>query len=110
MKKPKSLDIWIIVKNVKTNTKVIWYGSFNEFIECAEYEYEEGADGWIEVPFENWLSEDLAEIFGNELEDCNYHSWTWLPNALLQNLKTKNVSETNCFYILLDMYEHWYHN
>lgn len=100
MKKPESLKMWGVARNTKTFNKSIFYGSFEEFLE-----YEEGH--WVEIPFENWLSEDLAEIFGNELENANYHSWIWLPAELNRSMKENKIPEKERFNVLLDMYTCW---
>ena len=102
MKKPKLLKMWGVARNTDTSQKNIFYGSFAEFL---EYEGEGGH--WTEIPFENWLSDDMAEIFGNELENANYHSWTWLPAELNRSMKENKIPEKECFSVLLDMYTCW---
>lgn len=46
----------------------------------------------VEIPYEKWTAEDIAEIFGNELEDRNHHSLTSMPRKLLDTLR-KTVPE-----------------
>lgn len=103
MNKPESLSMWTIARDMDNCMKIVWYGSFDELIE-------ENGEHYIEIPFKNWLSEDLAEVFGNELEDANYHSWTWLPNELLRVLKSNNIPEKERFNIILEMYNRWLYN
>ena len=100
MDKPKTLSMWTVARDMDDCSKTIWYGSFSELVE------EEG-EHYVEIPFENWLSEDLAEIFGNELEDCNYHRWTWLPNSLLHAMIINKLPEKERFDILLKVYNDW---
>lgn len=100
MDKPKALSVWTVARNLDDLSKTIWYGSFSELIE------EEG-NHYVEIPFENWLSEDLAEIFCNELEDGNYHSWTWLPESLLHAMRINKLPEKERFDILLRIYDGW---
>ena len=104
MNKPESLSMWIIARNTDTGIKIIWYGSYDELIE------EENESHWVEIPFDNWLAEDLAEVFGNELEDANHHSWTWMPSELLRVLKSNNVQDKECFNIILEMYNRYSYN
>lgn len=103
MDKPKALNMWTVARNLDDLSKIIWYGSFSELIK------EEG-EHYVEIPFENWLSEDLVEIFGNELEDANYHSWTWLPERLLQAMRINKLPEKERFDILLRIYDDWLYN
>lgn len=46
----------------------------------------------IEIPYEEWNTEDISEILGNELEDRNHHSLTSMPRKLLDTLR-KTVPE-----------------
>ena len=100
MDKPKILKAWTIYRNIDTGEKIFHYGSYDEFTK-------ENKGHFVEIPFENWLSEDLAEIFENELESANYHSWTWMPSKLLRTLKSNNVLEKERFNIILEMYDCW---
>lgn len=100
MDKPKALNMWTLARDMKNCKKVIWYGSFTELIE------EEG-EHFVEIPFENWLSEDLVEIFGDELENGNYHSWTWLPESLQHAFIINKIPEKERFDILLKVYNDW---
>lgn len=100
MDKPKELSMWTVARNVDDCSKTIWYGSFSELIE------EEGKH-YVEIPFDNWLSEDLAEIFCNKLEDANDHSWTWLPESLLTAMVINKLPEKERFDILLRVYNDW---
>ena len=45
----------------------------------------------IEIPYERWSAEDIAEIFGNELEDRNHHWLTDMPQKLLNVLNNTNL-------------------
>lgn len=110
MDKPKALSIWTIARNTCTGRKCVWYGSFDEFIEYGAEDYDDRKDCWIEIPFENWLSEDLVEIFGNELEDGNYHHWTWLPESLQHAMIINKLPEKERFDILLKVYNDWLYN
>lgn len=100
MNKPNFLNEWIVARDMRNCKKVVWYGSFSELVE-------EDGEHYVEIPFENWLSEDLAEIFGNELENGNYHSWTWLPESLLQAMNINKLPEKERFNILLKIYNDW---
>lgn len=100
MDKPKALSMWTVARNLDDLSKTIWYGSFDELVEEEDEHY-------VEIPFENWLSEDLAEIFSNELEDGNYHSWIWLPESLLRAMRINKLPEKERFDILLKVYNDW---
>lgn len=100
MDKPKELSMWTVARNVDDCSKIIWYGSFSELIE-------ENGEHYVEIPFDNWLSEDLAEIFCNKLEYGNYHSWTWLPESLLTAMVINKLPEKERFDILLRVYNDW---
>lgn len=100
MDKPKELSMWTVAVDTDDCSKTIWYGSFDELIK------EEG-EHYVEIPFKNWLSDELAEIFSNELEDANYHSWTWLPQSLQHALIINKVPEKERFDILLKVYNDW---
>lgn len=103
MNKPESLKLWTIVRNTENKVRAYWFGSYEEFVREECY----NGDGhlWVEVPFEKWTSEDLAEVFGNKIEDLNYHNWTWMPYTMLTSLKGNNVPEKECFNIILDVYK-----
>ena len=45
----------------------------------------------IEIPYEQWKAEDIAEIFGNELEDRNHHWLVDMPQKLLNSLNKTNL-------------------
>ena len=100
MDKPKALSMCIVARNLDDLSKTIWYGSFSELVK-------EKGEHYIEIPFENWLSEDLVEIFGNELENEHYHNWTWLPESLLHAMKINKLPEKERFDILLRVYNDW---
>lgn len=55
-------------------------------LECSTCHIEK-----IEIPYDEWTAEDLAEIFGNELEDRNHHWLTNMPQLLLQSLTEANL-------------------
>lgn len=103
----KSTDLakrWTVLKNTENDMRCYFYGSYEEFL---KEDYEDDKHLWVEIPFDNWTSSDLAEIFGNELEDANNHSWTWLPTTLLGCLKHSNVPEKECFDIITGIYISW---
>lgn len=102
MNRPESLKLWTIVRNTENKVKAYWFGSYEEFVreEC----YNEDGHLWVEVPFKEWTSEDLAEVFTNKIEDINYHNWTWMPYLLLDSLRNNGASERECFNIILDTY------
>lgn len=110
MDKPKSLNMWTVARSTRSGRKVIWYGDWNEFLEYVEDDYGEDANVWVKIPFENWLSEDLVEIFSNELENGNYHSWTWLPESLQHALVVNKTPEKERFDIILKIYNDWLYN
>lgn len=66
-------------------------GYSNEDMECYRCEEE-----LVEVPYEDWSAEDVAEIFGNELENKNYHSFVEMPATLLRSLKKTNIEQEKC--------------
>lgn len=45
----------------------------------------------IEIPYEQWKAEDIAEIFASELEDRNHHWLTDMPHKLLNVLNKTNL-------------------
>ena len=108
MKKPDSLKDWIVIKNTKDNRRAYHYGSYDEFI--YEIYDEDEKKNWIGVPFANWTSEDLAEIFTNKLEDANEHRWDWIPSSMLENMKKVRLTEAEKFSVLMGVYIDWRKN
>lgn len=108
MKKPESLKYWIVIKNKIDNRRVYYYGTYDEFLyeECDEDERED----WVGVPFVNWTSEDLVEIFTNELEDKNEHRWDWIPMSMLKNMKKVFLTEAERFSVIMGVYMDWRKN
>lgn len=101
MNKPNILKNWIVARNTDTSfEKRTYYGTLEELIE--DYD-----GNWVEIPFENWLSEDIVEIFEIELEDANYHSWSWLPDSLQQVMIQNKIQENERFDIILRTYIGW---
>lgn len=110
----KSTDLakrWSVYKNTENNTRCYVYVPEKEYYDSEEHfledMFEDYADLFVEVPFDEWTSYDLSEIFGNDLEDANEHRWTWMPNILLAELKNCGIQEKECFNILLGMYMSW---
>lgn len=105
MELPKSLSQWTIIRNTENGIKAYWFGSYEDFVweECCG----EDEHLWVTIPFEEWTSDDLAEVFENNIADANYHNWTWLPFRLLASLKYNGASEFECFNILLDTYRNF---
>lgn len=106
--KMKNADLvkeWTVLKNTENNMRCYFYGSYEDFLNenCEEDEQHL----WEEVVFDNWTSEDLVEIFRNDLEDANEHNWIWLPISLLGCLKYNNISEKECFDIIAEIYISW---
>lgn len=102
----KSTDLakkWTVVRNIENDMRCYYYGSYKEFL----YMEEEDKNIWIEVKFGDWTSQDLAEIFENELEDSNEHRWTWMPKFLLSQLIYNEVPEKERFDIIMNMYMGW---
>ena len=61
-------------------------GFTKEELKCYECNSEQ-----VEIPYEGWKAEDIAEIFGNELEDRNHHWLTDMPRKLLNALNNVNL-------------------
>lgn len=99
---PETLKLWTVIRNTHNNVRAYWFGSYEEFLreEC----YNEDGHLWVEIPFEDWTPEDLAEVFENKIADANYHNWDWMPYTMLTSLYDNNVPEVECFNIILDMY------
>lgn len=45
----------------------------------------------VEVDYDKWTASDIAEIFGNELEDRNRHTLSHMPTILSEVLKEVNL-------------------
>lgn len=105
----KSTDLakrWTIVRNIENNMKCYFYGTYEEFVkqDCEEDE----KHLWKEVKFGDWTSQDLAELFSNDLEDANEHRWTWMPKMLLAQLIYNEVPERERFDIIMSLYMNWF--
>lgn len=75
----------------------------------AGFEKEDYENMWFPADYK---AEDLAEIFGNELEDQNRHSLRDLFHTILDSLKAANnytSDKTRCL-ILCDIFEHHFTN
>lgn len=105
MKKPDSLKDWIVIKNTKNDSIVYYYGTYDEFLyeECDSYE----KDNWIGVPFANWTSKNLMEIFTGELERKGRYGWNWIPKSMLENMKKVRLTEAEKFAVLMGVYMDW---
>ena len=102
---------WAVYKNTTNNMRCYVYVPEKEYYDSEERfledMFEDDADLFIEVPFNEWTSYDLSEIFGNDLEDANEHRWTWMPSMLLAGLKSNGIQEKECFDVLVGMYMNW---
>lgn len=104
MKKPESLKDWIVVRSTTDDRREYYSGSYDEFLD----EYDEDESGlWVGVPFANWTSDDLMEIFTNKLEDANEHRWDWIPRSILENMKKIHLTEAEKFSVLMGVYMDW---
>lgn len=105
MKKPESLKDWIVVRNTADDRREYYSGSFDEFLdeECDPDE----KNLWVGVPFANWTSDDLMEIFTYKLEDANEHRWDWIPKSMLENMKKIHLTEAEKFSVLMGVYTDW---
>lgn len=66
--------------------KFEYAGFSKEEIKCYKCKEEQ-----IEIPYEQWKAEDIAEIFSSELEDRNHHWLTDMPQKLLNALNNTNL-------------------
>lgn len=78
---------WTIMEK-ENGERGYFYGGLDDF-------EPEDLEGYVKAVSEEELNgKDLAELFGNELEDKNYHSITNLGWQVLEALNTnKNLSE-----------------
>ena len=78
---------WTVMEK-ENGERGYFYGGLDDF-------EEEDLEGYIkQVAEEDLNCEDLAELFGNELEDKNYHKITNLGWQILSSLNTNtNLSE-----------------
>ncbi len=66
----------------------------------------------VEIPYEAWNANDIAEIFSNEIEDRNHHWLTKMPHDLLNAMNsTRTISEedkTQVLHLFMEyMTEEW---
>lgn len=52
------------------------------------------------VSQEKWTAKDYAEIFGNELEDRNRHSFVDMPSWLLDILSKTSLSDSEKAFVM----------
>ena len=97
---------WTIMEK-EDGTRGYFYGGFDDF-------EEEDLEGFVkQVKEEDLNCKDLAELFGNELEDKNYHKITNLGWQILNSLnENTNLSENEKTNILRSFIKDFmiYHN
>lgn len=77
---------WTVMED-NNGRRSYFYGPLSEF-------EEEELEGLTVIPEENYSSDDMVEIFGNILEDNNYHRVTSLGNDMLRSLReTTSLNE-----------------
>ena len=75
------------------NCHYYFYGPLEEF-DKEDYE------GMTIVPESEYTTKDLAELFGNVLEDRNYHRFVRLGWDILDSLNASSISECEKKFIL----------
>ena len=85
---------WTVVKEKTTNLRNYIFGDGD----LSEFYTEEDMKNIEVVPYEEWTSDDFAEILGNEYEDANYHRFVRVPNIILQAIREQFLDEKieNC--------------
>lgn len=78
---------WTVVKEKTTNLRNYIFGDGD----LSEFYTEEEMKNIEVVPYEEWTSDDFAEILSNEYEDANYHKFTNLPNIILQAIREQDL-------------------
>ena len=78
---------YVMMQNTE-GKRSCFYGGLDDFDE----EETEGID--IAVDEKDWTCEELVEIFGEELENQNFHRITDIGNILLNSLNASNIPET----------------
>ena len=82
---------WVVLECPKCKKRGYYYlfeyaGFSKEETMCYQCNEEQ-----IEIQYEQWNAEDIAEIFGNELADRNHHWLTDMPQKLLNALNNANL-------------------
>lgn len=75
-------------------------GYDNEDMKCYHCEEE-----LMEIEYDKWNAGDIAEIFGDELEDRNYHRFTNMPDVLLNSLMKARIKPEKCDRIMKSFME-----
>lgn len=57
----------------------------------SEYFTEEEMKNIEIIPYEKWISNDFAEILGNEYETANHHVFVNIPNIILEAIREQNL-------------------
>ena len=66
----------------------------------SDYEEEDFEDFNKIVSEDDYTCKDLVELFGDVLEDCNYHNLTSLGEDILEALNKTSISENDKVVIL----------
>lgn len=100
----KIKDRWVVLECPNCKRRTYWYLG-DEYKEIAvedrlkATEFEEGYSSNCSIcdvrqtiiPYEEWKEDDIAEIFGNELENRNHHWLTYMPYHLINALNNANI-------------------
>lgn len=85
---------WTVMQD-ENNERHYFYGPLSDY---EEDDYE----GMSVVDEKDYRANDIAELFGNELEDYNYHNITTIASDILRSLEKANLSESQKVIIIKD--------
>lgn len=88
--------MWIITVCSKCGKPYYWYGDIEDDYEC----YDCGSTEYDTLTRDEWSAENIAAITANELENGNYHSWTWFPEKLVEIMREVHLSNSQCKLIM----------
>lgn len=112
------MNKWAVLECPNCKRRTYWYLGYEhqeldgeERLRATEFEEGYSSNCYIcdsrntIVPYEDWSAKDIAEIFGNELEDKNYHSLVNMPQTLLDSLNEGNIEPEKCTQIMKNFME-----
>ena len=84
------MNNWVVVKCNKCSNKSCWYGNdYKDYYECNEC----GEESHSVIQRGDWDISDIIAIQSDELEGGNYHSFTSMPEILVNSLKAVGIDD-----------------
>lgn len=85
-----------------------YYYAYNESIEEIKEEFDIQDQNFKFIDESEWTAENYAEILSNELENANHHSWTELPQVILNTLEKSDLPKEKIDSIMKQVAENIY--